>query len=832
MDNIYRLFINSGSILTEYDTVNIVANPSDTNTVTQTEDEVPNILLTNSELNKKWEELEIDDLNLSSSFSVEELKDISKRKDKISTDIVIKGTKLNNILLGALYNVDRDVIINSPQTIFTDYKPNRYVDCFILENNVEVMRGKLLITSVNIKQGIVYYNCSVVGTTYSFFSDLNDFKLSDLDSFSIYNRKLNRSLVLGDNGVEYYPLIDYGGKMNVRGGRYAGWDLNGHRWDCFRPAITVIQYIDAIFRGFRYDEANKKYTQLDKDGNPIQLYKLDSRFRNFFKSIVIPNNDASLRKNTYGADASYSRKLRPGEATTYYSYLYSNNSIGMYYGRNNPKTIQSKDSKGFSSLIDQPSDGEYVYDGQYGLFNVSPVNGMRHVQFDSFYSIYGIVKLKGFIGFRFPDLSNKPRVRLVIADVEASEGEGTFDDTKIIWEKDLTNYTSGGGSENARCYIDETITFPKFEGRVAIAMKIDNINVHYNSDLIFDIDLDPAIGANVEVQWDDTFNLQTAIPRDITIKDFLKNIMLLFNMFILQDDNLENVFNFYTYKEFYEDVLNIKTEKAIDWSNKVDFNSYTLNTNIDLPKNYVFRFKDDGDLMNNYYKQIYNESYGQYNLINSVGLTSTQTLELSFSPTITLDWGSGRIVAMMCSGGEIGVDEKKQMKTNMRIAFLSELSPCSNFTLVDMHGATVREEDEDGIHINFVDFNHYRFISMGRFNIIGGELVPIQTLCFGLPRQYWAKDIIGFEYEDQTLYNTFYKIQIRELIDPNLITLSAKAYLNEVDISNLNFRLPIYLKTPYGSAYFKLLKVDYSNSNESSNILLQKIVLPDTNLIE
>src|SRR5690625_4409248 len=108
----------------------------------------------------EWKELELDNLNLSTTFSVEELKDISKRKDTISKDIVLKGTKKNNTVFGALYSIDREASLDESDTgnLMYNYKPNKYLDCFVLENNVEIIRGKLLVTSVNIDKGVIYYH--------------------------------------------------------------------------------------------------------------------------------------------------------------------------------------------------------------------------------------------------------------------------------------------------------------------------------------------------------------------------------------------------------------------------------------------------------------------------------------------------------------------------------------------------------------------------------------------------------------------------------------------------------------------------------------------------
>ena len=819
MDSVYKVFVKNGFISTEYNTERITAPDSETDDVSQTVTVVPNIILTNKQLNNRWEELDIDTLNLNSVFSVEEIKDISKRKDNISTDVVIKGTQKNNIILGSLYNIDRDVIINSPSTIFANYQPNKYIECFVLENNVEIMRGKLLISSVNIKSGIVYYNCSIIGTIYSFFSNLNDFTLNELDYFSLEHRTLNYDTIVDSDHMEFYPVIDYGGDMISKYGtevRYMGWDIDKHRWDALRPAINVNSYLDAIFRGFRYDEVNKKYTQLDEEGLPIQLHKYseNSLLRDLFQRLVIPNNDASFRKNTFGSEFSYQRKLVPGETTTYYTRYYSNNCLGLNYVISDIN-VNDKDNKGFTPLVANRPD--YLFYTDYINIGQLKFNNLKiHTAISTFYEMYNIIHIKGIIR-ELNLLGDTTDLKLVICKTT----DGEFNTSNIVWEKQLNFFDN-------KAMIDEYITIPKFEGDYAVALRSTKSNgKQYRANLYLAVELDPGIGANVPVMWDDTFTLQNGIPKNIKIKDFLKHIMLLFNLYIIKSDDDEQTYDFYTYPEFYKDVLKLDTSTALDWSNKVDFSSYTINSNLELPKSYIFKYKEDSDLMNTLYKSLYNETYGQYNLINSAGLTDPQTLESIFSPTITLDWGSGRIIGMMCGGEGIGVGEKKQIKTNIRIAFVSHQTSCTPFYITDDMAKIIRYEDTTVD----VEFHNYRYISMGRFLPSGGA-TALRTLCFGLPRQYWANDIIPFSLEDKTVYYRHFRTQIRELTDPNLVTINLKVSLNEYDINNLNFRLPIFIRTPYGSAYFKLLKVDYSNSNELSDVLLQKIVLPDTNLVE
>src|SRR5690606_4623267 len=96
------------------------------------------------------------------------------------------------------------------------------------------------------------------------------------------------------------------------------------------------------------------------------------------------------------------------------------------------------------------------------------------------------------------------------------------------------------------------------------------------------------------------------------------------------------------------------------------------------------------------------------------------------------------------------------------------------------------------------------------------------TLLWDIPNEYFTQEITTDE--SLTLYTKYHRNQLNSLIDDNLIVAEFSAHLHENDISNLDFRKPIFIETPHGNAYFKLLEVIYSNSNTNCKIKVMKIV--------
>jgi len=69
----------------------------------------------------------------------------------------------------------------------------------------------------------------------------------------------------------------------------------------------------------------------------------------------------------------------------------------------------------------------------------------------------------------------------------------------------------------------------------------------------------------------------------------------------------------------------------------------------------------------------------------------------------------------------------------------------------------------------------------------------LDSLFWSLPNEYFSQDLTSDE--NITLFNKYHKNQLMSLIDDNLITAEFTANFNETDISNMDFKKPIYTNT-------------------------------------
>src|SRR5690606_10287144 len=295
----------------------------------------------------------------------------------------------------------------------------------------------------------------------------------------------------------------------------------------------------------------------------------------------------------------------------------------------------------------------------------------------------------------------------------------------------------------------------------------------------------------------------------IKLMDFMTSLMKLYNLYLIQDPINENKFIIEPYSSFYKDIITLNRNKAINWTDKVDFKNYKLSTNINIPKAYKFSYTEDNDMVADWYKNRYNKTYGEITINDSQGYTATKEINLIFSPTININHSQDlKMLPVIYKADGFLQGKKKPFQSKLRI----------------LYNNGIRQTGLYPIHykgIQVTTKTNYNYCSMFRVDQFTDNITD--TLLFDLPLEYLTTDNIT-ENDSITIYSKYHKRQIQDLTDNNLIIMECNIYLNENDISNLDFQIPIYIQTKYGNSYFKLLEVEYTNSNVASLVKMMKIV--------
>jgi hypothetical protein len=209
------------------------------------------------------------------SLAIDDIKDFGSKETTFSKTIILPGTKLNNKFLGNIFDVTVANGYNSANANFgTNFNAAVSARAYIFNGNIQCFKGVMRLMAVNIYNGIIDYEVSVVGELGGFISDRGNKKLEELDFsshdhvYSIANILASWNNANGGSGY-YYPLIDYGDYSALK----ANWKLK-----TFRPALFAKEYIDKIFAasGYTYDSALFNTTR--------------------FKGIGVPHNQKALTK--------------------------------------------------------------------------------------------------------------------------------------------------------------------------------------------------------------------------------------------------------------------------------------------------------------------------------------------------------------------------------------------------------------------------------------------------------------------------------------------------------------------------------------------------------
>ena len=194
------------------------------------------------------------DVNFPITFSVGEIRDLTKRTGTFSKTITLAGTDNNNQLLGHYYDVN---IVDGTFNI------NTLTYCQVLQNDVVILEDAILqLIAVNKAQYTdayeqsVSYEVLIKDTKSQLFTAIAQNELTDLD-FSDLNHYSNSTAIIGSfsftqaNGYKYVLPYDTDNLYNVRQ---------------IKPAIYAQTYFDRIFAtaGFSYTWATLQDQRFDK----------------------------------------------------------------------------------------------------------------------------------------------------------------------------------------------------------------------------------------------------------------------------------------------------------------------------------------------------------------------------------------------------------------------------------------------------------------------------------------------------------------------------------------------------------------------------------------
>lgn len=759
-----------------------------------------------------YAKLEIEDLSLAeTNFSVADIEDITKRKDTFTTNIVVKGTKLNNQILGSAFNMNAYNNPNINEELYFNFNINGQCDCLYYENDSLITKGLFKVTEVIVNGGTATYNCVITGYRVNFYSKLNDKLLSDLD-FSEYNHSYsinnivsswdtsiikNGSSVPFEYGKGYvYGFADYG--TSIYPDKRTVDDVS---FKDFRPSFYVKEYLDKIF------------AQDVLDGFSYSI-KGSSEFQDMFKHLVIPNN-ADVVANYLNSQRllSATKNNEQTYLTGDRQYVYDDVSNSNLYKIGIQWTNVSLNN-GVFNLNTQPyidySNNVFIATRSVST-SVEVSSGIR---FETFFPRNGnsddIIDATCTLHIVTRPNDNSGWSKIASSDPKRIHTDGEHWSTGVYTFKAKTNISVTNGAQMMVVY-EFTDYYKDWGGPIPLQdWFLSAILVGQNTFINIG---DSAFTSKVELELNDSINFESSQSlATYKQQDFIKSIQNLFNLYVYNDvENPKHIY-FEPYNDFYTECLtpNIKNS-SVNWSNKLDYKQYNKKPFQTIYKNYKFQYKEDGDYLNGIIKNKYGAVYGNYTYTNSTtAFTADNTIELIFASTPMMTWAeSTRVLPLFFNYDSSGNKVPKQ--TVIRILYYNGLKPCSNYNIG-------RWKNDGGW-----GFDVYAAGKTSYPQLHTTYDVTKADLNFNKP------DEVFYTYTDEPnyIYPIYYRNQITEYNDSNTVTIDAKVLLNEIDISNLSFKKSIYFDTPTGDGFFKLLSVNYGDNSTLSDVTFQKIYLAD-----
>lgn len=790
--------------------------------------------------NENQVKLDCDGIDMTITFSIADIADISVRKDSLTKTVLFKGTKNNNIAFGSLFANNKITDTNITGKIGFNYNPLRTVDCYVYENGMILLKGSMRVLEIDVtKDSEIIYQTCVTGKFIDFKSTISDKELTDLDfsdlkhEFKIQNitNSWNQVTFQTVNGVvtqrpvysppdssgkKYllgngyvYPFIDYGIPFNsdaINFSTFAG-DVNKVQVMNFKSAIYVKEYLDRIFKQEEISDFSYEIKGSDD-------------FLRKFRSLIIPNADEDF-STTYNVTDSNGNNpdqyLKDFKSTT------TETQSGATYGPNHG-----------DKLLSIPDTSATT-----GTINISPVFNL-YKAFNNILILNRTVKTNGFATATVSSIHNPNSFPVTLNLQLVKRKELNNQNATLNWEVleegqelKVAPKTTISSNTFSVTFIERDYN----EGeQVAIRLRwagaamdyFQNFTFTVNSaELKFPASISTPFTTSVryEPTWVNngtsvTFNydkIQPHPPKGIKQIDFLKSLINLFNFYVYtKNDNPKHLI-FQQYDDFYGFTTpQYILSNSINWTEKIDYSSgYKIKPNIQIPKNYSFSYKEDSDFSNDNYRKTFNEVYGTFSFIDTLGVTDEKKVEIIFSPTPIVQYdGTGRMMPALYTGS---TKEKTASKTNIRIFYYNGLQDCTTYAIAeDIYGTDNLWHCQDiGTYTQYPNVSSYYYENG----------IPVEDLNFGRPKLYNFPANANF-INATPIYNQAYRNQLTELTNPNIYTVQGFAMLNEIDIHNLDLRIPVFIDMGNkGQAYFKILSIEYQNNYTPSKVILQKIFL-------
>lgn len=695
------------------------------------------------------------DVEAQITYAIDDIKDFGSKNTPFSKTIEIPGTANNNSLFGNIFNcaVSNDTFSPGANNIGYDYNAGKSAKCLILQDSIQVFKGVLRLLEIKIKNNVITYECAVFGELGGLTSAIgsklltgNTLPADDLD-FHQYDHVWNATNIVnswptaGAGSGYIYPLIDYGAASTLK-----------HDFDVstFRPALYTKEYVDKIFQGAGY------------------TYDCPFFNRPFFKSLIIPNSSDKMYIKTtqlvYGSKASQPQIVQSsntGGSAIFSSNLQVDSNVVLNNFTANSFFDTFTNTNSNSLLAFASVNINYVYSGGDKAIRVD-FDILRNGSSIGHKSVLLVDSTPGYDSSHTPSAVNgslsilNNGFTLAPSDVITVKATATIVGSTIVgWRMDLKGF------------------FISIDSNTAVAA--------------------PAV-------YNTRITVNNAIPANITQKDFFSSVLKMFNLYVVEDPQIPKKLIIKPYPEFY----NTDSSTFLDWSDRLDYyGDISIKPMSELTARYYnFLYDSDSDYWNTYYKNKYNQNFGDFYYDTSFEFADNKKeVKIIFagSPVTTFGTEDKYWVPMYKLDNS---NVEQQMSTKPRIMQVKRITGVSSWAI--KNGSTTLSTQASYCFAGNVDH----------------PKTPTIDLNFGAPAEILYTLINP--YPSTNLFNYYYSAYLAEITAKDSKLFTGNFRLSVIDIFNLDFSKLIKLN----GSLFRLNRItDYDlGKDQTTRVELLKVV--------
>jgi len=738
------------------------------------------------------------------TYSISEIRDLSKKKGTVAKSIVLPASKNNTRLLN--YYFDVNIVAGT-------FNVNKLQYCNVIQNGITILENALIqLVSINKEQtnnmyeDKLTYTVLVKDKTSDFFTTISNKYLTDITGLT------QNFLYTADNVIDTFDntYVD-GYKFIMPFNPELSADTKFELTE-FSPGIYARYYFDKIFSNAGYS-----YSWPEMDSNEINFSKL-----------IIPYNGDVIR-NTKVEFENYKVIAESSAATINQTGI---NYVGVTsFNIEIPEIVTSPRQK--INITNELQDLTNSYIASASTYVVPNIPSATN---DIVYNIvvkYDVVldnpeginvQLKAYPEDNFSSRAFifSPTMNLVVNGSIVQRNPLTTNQSNIILYNDGKIF-GPGITDTFPLVPERTVTFQNTQFG---ANPLSQIYLETFMDVTFDwssnanymfggfpdpiIDQRPDVRFKVRIKeikieiipqidteysYNVPININRYVPEKVKQSDFIKSIFTMFNCYVSVNNENPNQLDIITRDKYYDDgKLEDWTKKLVkDKEQEIKFLPELQN------KKFLLTYKQDDDVSNQTYQKATGKIYGQleYSFNNEYVKDST-TPEIVFSPTPVFNAPNGAVLPMWAGGSP---------KNNIRILYDGGELTCASYEIYNWWTSPT--------NLNVVSGTTYPFIS--HWN---KPINPTFDLNFGVCSFYFRTDDYG-SLTNNNLFNLHWRRTLNQINNGKLLT--AYFNLNQTDIQKMKLNDKIRID----NSYWNINKIQDYDANSTSPTKVELISIDD-----